>query len=274
MADHYKSPAQLIYELGIEVPKDLDVEAICKYCKADVVYKRLSGCEARLTGYGDRAIITVNSTSRRPRQRFSIGHELGHWMRDRGLVAFACEEGQFVKEWSADNPETRANRYASDLLLPKNLFVPKAHGQPITFATVDTLAADFQTSRTATAIRLVEHGPLPAMLVCTSPEKRQWFVRNPDLPRALWPVDRPGQGTYAHDLLAGSDENEFSGEVDSDQWVTHDKADRYRVYEHSVRSSGGLVLSLVWWRNEKQIIDLDEEEERHAARRADSSWRR
>jgi hypothetical protein len=30
----------------------------------------------------------------------------------------------------------------------------------------------------------------------------------------------------------------------------------------------------VWWKDEKQIIDLDDEEERHAARRSDDSrWR-
>ena len=41
----------------------------------------LTGCEANIIGRGDKAIITINSKSIPGRQRFSAGHELGHWMR-------------------------------------------------------------------------------------------------------------------------------------------------------------------------------------------------
>ena len=64
-------------ELGITCPSEIDIEAIAYY--KDVVVKNeiLTGCEARIIGIGDRAIITVNSHSNIERQRFSIGHELG-----------------------------------------------------------------------------------------------------------------------------------------------------------------------------------------------------
>ena len=38
-------------------------------------------------GSDDRAIITVIARSTPERRRFSAAHELGHWMRDRELVA-------------------------------------------------------------------------------------------------------------------------------------------------------------------------------------------
>ena len=66
----YKSPATLLEELGITEPLDIKIEAIAEYCDATIVYEPLKGCEARILGHGDRAIITVNSTSLRERQRF------------------------------------------------------------------------------------------------------------------------------------------------------------------------------------------------------------
>lgn len=99
--------------------------------------------------------------------RFSAAHELGHWMLDRGrLAAFVCSEKNFINDWSIDNPERRANRFAAELLLPQFLFQPLAKNKEITLKTVRELCAKFQTSLTATAIRLVEFGSFPAMVVC------------------------------------------------------------------------------------------------------------
>ena len=115
----FTNPTELLAELGITEPNELEIEVIAQYCEATVVYKPLKGCAARITGNSDRAIITIDSQSRRERQRFSAAHELGHWMFDRGQVSYlSCEEAVFIQQWSKFNPETRANRYASDLLMP------------------------------------------------------------------------------------------------------------------------------------------------------------
>ena len=135
-----QTPAEILSDLGIREPKDLDIEAIAMHCGALIQYKPLSGCEARIMGLDDSAIITINVNSSPERKRFSGGHELGHWMRDRGTATFQCNEQMFVREWSEDNPEKRANRFAADLLLPAKMFRPLSKDLPITFATVEKLA--------------------------------------------------------------------------------------------------------------------------------------
>lgn len=120
----YKSAAKLLQELGITEPHDIDVEAIAQYCGATIVYEHLEGCAARILGNGDRAIITIDNGTSTGRQRFSAGHELGHWMRDRGKVGFSCTEEVMIREWSAISPERGANDYSADLLLPKSMFTP------------------------------------------------------------------------------------------------------------------------------------------------------
>src|SRR2546427_1959685 len=122
----YIAPDMVLEELGIRDPEDIKIEAIAEHCGATILYERLEGAEARILGYGERAIITVNGAAPRARQRFSGAHELGHWMCDRGKIAFACTDRSFTREWLDDNPERRANQYAAELLLPQKMFSPRA----------------------------------------------------------------------------------------------------------------------------------------------------
>ena len=267
-----KTPAELLEELGIKEPSQLKVEAIAFHCQAIILYEPLTGCEANIVGKGDRAIITVNSNAIPTRQRFSAGHELGHWMKDRGQIAFGCSERQIESEWTVNNPETRANQFASDLLLPTKLFTPLAKSCPITVETARDLGQVFQMSLTATAIKLVRSGSFPAMLVYYESGKRKWFIpSSEDLPKKLWPAQAPDKGTLTSRLLVGEGIQDVGDDVRADKWFEVRNAEQYYVRESCFRNGPDSVITLLWWEEEAQIIDLQEEEERNAARRSD--WR-
>lgn len=259
----YRSPTVLLKELGISEPTEINIEAIAQHCEATIVYEPLEGCAARIIGHGDRAIITVDSRSKRPRQRFSGAHELGHWAWDRGKVGFACTEQMFNLEWSALNPEQRANQYAADLLLPDFMFVPKAAKKDMTFATVEGLAEEFATSLTATAIRLVQHGPFPAIVVCSKHGKRRWFIRGLGIPEILWPREQPKRDTIAYDLNEGKSPSKRPLEIYADSWIDHRGADRYGILEDSIKIGADEVLTLLWWKDERPLIELAEQEEEY-----------
>lgn len=259
---HYLSPPSLLRELGITEPEDIRLEAIAEYCGATIIYEPLRGCAARIVGYGDHAFITVDSKSRLERRRFSAGHELGHWMMDRAKVSsFLCQEKVFATEWSEDNPERRANRYAADLLLPKFMFEPRAKNREISFATVRSLAAEFSTSLTATAIRLIELGSFPAIIVCNEPGRRRWFFRGSDVPDMLRIRQVPGAYTSAYDLLRGSSRIEGPTDIQADGWIEHPDAHRYKIREDSLPIFHNLILSLLWWKDESQLLDINAEDE-------------
>lgn len=265
----YRSPFEILSDLGITEPEDIDIEAIAEDCGATIRYQPLSGCAARIMGYNNRAIITIDTNTPRPRQRFSAGHELGHWMRDRGQVAFQCKKETFVREWSAENPEKRANRFASDLLLPAKMFRTRLHRLPVTFETVRQIADVFCTSLTATAIRLVEYGDLPAILVCNGPRKREWFVTNSEVRSKIYLEGRPQKGSIAEALLRGDRSDMAPHEVRSDAWFDHRNAANHWVHEDSIPVSDGSVLSLLWWKDETQLIEIDNEIEARGAWRSD-----
>jgi len=252
------SADKIIKELGVSEPADIDVEAIAQYCAATILYEKLTGCEARILGNADRAIITVNSDSRRGRQRFSAAHELGHWMRDRNTVGFSCTNALFRSQWGGVNPERGANEFAADLLLPQTIFGRYAYSKPITLQATRELAHKFDTSLAATAIRLVQHGSFPAMVVYLCQGIRKWFVAGPDVPSVLSPRERPSKRTVAWDLMQLASNEPGPTTVQADGWLTHPEAENYELLEDSVRFRDGSILSLLWWKNEKQIIDLIE----------------
>ncbi len=254
----FKPAETVLRELGITAPEDIDIEAIACYCGALVRYRALDGCAARIIGLGDRAIISVDASERiRGRQRFSVAHEIGHWMRDRGKAAF-CQEEDFRRFWGDDyrlNPESLANEYAADLLLPSYLFKPSAKARPVTFDTVRELADKFSTSYTATALRLVQFG-LPAIVACYEMTGRCWYKAGPDVPYFLRPAREVPHETAAFDLLFGGTEYRRPVLADAADWIDHRSSARYSISEHGIKIANDTILVLLWWKDESQISDL------------------
>jgi uncharacterized protein DUF955 len=251
-----RSAAVLLRSLGVTEPADIDVEAIAEHCGCTVRYRHLDGCAARIVGAGDRAIISVDEDSPVGRQRFSVGHELGHWLLDHGQASFECQKSDLRQPWSTVlNPETRANAFAAELIMPEFLMRPMVDGQPITFKTVDAVMNSFQVSRTAAAIRLVQLGSSDSMLVCHGREGRRWFAASRRVEGHLWPFDQLSPETDAHDILHGRAGSGRSQTVDADDWINHPAAVRYTIHEHSVQA-GDVVLSLLWWKDASMVEDL------------------
>jgi hypothetical protein len=51
-----------------------------------------------------------------------------------------------------------------------------------------------------------------------------------------------------------------AGAVQADGWIDHPQSRWYEVHEHSCRISKNGILTLLWWKNEKQLLDLTREE--------------
>jgi hypothetical protein len=241
-------PAEAILRrLGVTEPHEIDLEAIAWYLGARVRYRPLSACEARIVGTASQAIITVNTGASRRRKRFSIGHELGHWHQDRGQLLFCQAEDIGRGGPGTLSRERAADRFASRLLMPDYLFRPMAGASArVTFTTVRTIADAFHTSMTATAIRLVDGGYFVGCLVSHGRHGRKWFTRSPELPERWFPRPDLAAESYAFDVLFGAkDENKFPRRIGADAWFDRWDAERYEVYEQTIRTSDDEILTLV-----------------------------
>src|ERR1700733_2935427 len=89
-------------------------------------YRPLDGCEARIIGRDDQAIITitVNDRGGPRRRRFSLAHEIGHWTHHRGRC-LVCRADD-INRGGENRPlmEKTADRYAANLLMPPYLLRP------------------------------------------------------------------------------------------------------------------------------------------------------
>ncbi len=244
-----RSPAELLAALGITDPADIDVTAIAQHCGATVVAEPLSGCEARVLGYGDHAVITVNAASSPTRQRFSAAHELGHWLADRGRVAHRlCAERELVAVGSGTSPELRANRFAAGLLLPAAMVRAHLRGAPVGLETSRSLAGRFRASLSAAAVRLVELAPVPTLLLCFEPGRSRWkwHFRSATVAKELWPRSLPAAGSAAAALVADASAAGGTSELPGSAWFRHPEAHHLRVREESAAFPGFVLCFLAW----------------------------
>ena len=110
---------------------------------------------------------------------------------------------------------------------------------------------------------------LPAILVCNGPRKREWFVTNSEVRGKIYLEFSPQKGIIAEARLRCDRSEMAPHEVRSDAWFDNRNADNYWIHEDSVPVSDGSVLSLLWWKDEAQLIDIDNEMEARGAWRSD-----
>lgn len=237
-----------IASLGITDPRDLDVDLIAMDASMEVVYEPLKGCEATLIGVGNRAIATVRRSSVRGRERFSVGHELGHWEMHRGR-SFRCRLDEPDQNWASDvNLEKEADIYASHLLMPATMFNPrvKALGRP-GFREIEDLADVFATSVLATCMRLADINKLPVILACyTAQGVRRWHKPAADIPRRWWLRRQLDDDSFAHDLLQGGKAHPSVGKQPAEVWFENPDADRYEMSECCIAGRNGEVVVLLY----------------------------
>lgn len=257
----HKTPAGLWREMGIQSPDEVDIEVMAFFCGARVKYRNLPSCAARIVGKENKAIITVDQNASSERQRFSIAHELGHWVQDRGQVSVSCRASDLTPYRLKDfrnNREAAANRFAVELLMPTHHFKEAVKNKAINIESAATLAAQFRVSLTAAAIRLVELGSFPSIVVCTSANGYKWSWRHPELPLSIRVNRFVSRHSVAQKLhLATELEPPGPTVVDADDWVNYANVEDYVIVEDSVRIGRGSVLTVLWWHDETSLLNCE-----------------
>lgn len=158
----------ILDRLGVVEPP-VPVEELAVKMGLQVVRAPASGSEsAFLIRDSNRVIIGVNSRQSRRRQRFSIGHEIGHWrMHDgRPLIvdhSIRINKRDDVSSAATDSEEIEANAFAAALLMPR-AWVQSLADQYLEYGVndredlVQRLAGVFDVSTEAMRFRLINLG--------------------------------------------------------------------------------------------------------------------
>ncbi len=168
---------QLLIDLGITEPEEIDLEVIACMVGASVRYRPLALGDARIVGLGERAIITIDADASLVRQRFSVAHELGHWHHHRGQ-RLICHGADPADTAATAGAEREADRYAASLLMPRFMVGQVVADLPMTMALVDEVADRFRVSTMAAILRLTDIHTDAFAIVVEEPGGRRWFRRS------------------------------------------------------------------------------------------------
>ncbi|WP_342317199.1 ImmA/IrrE family metallo-endopeptidase [Lysobacter sp. FW306-1B-D06B] len=240
------TPETLLRQLGITSPTQLDLEVIAWHCGLEIQYRPLRGCDARVVGCGDRGLLTIDSRQLEERQRFSIAHELGHWLLHRGQLMMCRSNEIESPSHSAKGFETDADTFAAALLMPAYLFAPAvervARKEP--WAQVRLLSEEFRTSTLATALRMVNLDLWPGWLLSYSKTGRNWYRRSVKAALDTVPCAMLDSRSSAFDIAYGASSAAKPRKVSGDVWFDTYASQRVQLLEHA-RKYGDDVLALV-----------------------------
>lgn len=119
-----------------------------------------TGVSGQITNEEGLYVVRVNRNEARERQRFTIGHEIAHFLLHRTIIDSSpdgIKDNVLYRSGAPERIEYEANRLAADLVMPMALIEKKLSedfGGVVTEATIESLAAAFEVSKAAMEIRL------------------------------------------------------------------------------------------------------------------------
>jgi Zn-dependent peptidase ImmA (M78 family) len=118
------------------------------------------GKSGRIKKEGQEYVITVNRNEARERQRFTIAHELAHFLLHRDIIDRSAEgitDNVLYRSGASEWVEFEANRLAAELIMPtdqvKKILDSEYQGI-VTEAVIENLASRFCVSKTAMELKL------------------------------------------------------------------------------------------------------------------------
>jgi hypothetical protein len=248
-----KQADEILAMYGIDDPVHIRTRDLAYALGVAVRDAPLRGAAARLTRLGNRAVIRVaDQEIYQGRKRFSIAHELGHFVLGHGEGSeIVCSDEDMIASLRDANRESEANAFAGELLLPTALVAKACDVKEVTFDPIRNIADRFRTSLTATALRFVRLCPEMCALVLSKDQRVKWVFKSDD----FWPYIAVGKKldprTLAYDFFRGREMRQAPEEVEAEAWLdTERSGDIEEVVEHAVAMPGlHSVLALIWIRS-------------------------
>jgi len=269
----------LILKAEPDLPIPVPIERICRELDiSEIRSLETAGYEGGLITDTERSegVILVKN-GHRFRQRFTIGHELGHFLIPTHMPdapgRFLCSREDLQLLTAKDNDrrskmEVEANRFASLILMPPPELRKRLGKHPPDLQHLVKLAGEFEVSKQAMSRAYAERHEQLVAIVGTQHGKILWSYRD----RFRFPFIQPRTGDQVpkgsffhrgkHDLNVTSD----FAECLPDNWIEVKRGERApELFEQIYRQHDGYALILL---HLSQMDEEDETEERDLRR----SW--
>lgn len=248
-------PEQLVAEIvrqNPDLPVPVPLEDLAQLAGISKIEAFASdGFEGALIANATKSEGAIFFSSRAPRarQRFTIGHELGHYLLPwHRQLTFQCTaediSARTNKDW-----EIQANQFAAELLMPASLLKRRltALREP-ELAHILALGQEFETSVEMTARRVVELSDYACAVVFSKDDVVRYWARSDYF--APWLCVRKGSRLpAASQSRVPSGDHEEWNELEAHWWLAEPREGEEElpesVFEQTLVQDGGFKVTLL-----------------------------
>jgi Zn-dependent peptidase ImmA (M78 family) len=259
-------------DIDIPVPLEPIAKAVGIF---EIIGQRTDGFEGVLITDSAKSTgsIAYNEASGLKRRRFTIAHELGHYLMPLHGANAQCvktDMGVFATKDASLRREAEANRFAAALLMPRGLFLAAARrlGEPEVQHIV-TLADEYEVSKEAAVRRYVELCDDPCAVIFSRHGVAGHIYKTANLPFISLRYDQPLprqcasiQPTHAPETISECLETEPG------LWFDDTRGFRSAsLYEQFLDQAGGYRMTMLTVDGE-----IDENEDLNEQDELEKSW--
>jgi IrrE N-terminal-like domain len=245
-----------------------DVIEVARELRLKIKEEGLVGCDGVLIRPGgvNRGIIAVRRDIRSAgRKRFTIAHEIGHYVLpghdEDGAI---CRPGD-IEGWGngASEKERQADDFAAEFLLPAAVVSSRIVAKSSSLESIELIADVCGTSLAASAWRYCDLTSEQCAIVWSENGKVAWTKASLDFPFFIQ-RGKPVEGrSYASNCFRDENVPVHPESVPADAWIdSTNLVDGARIYEESrALPSYGSVLTLLWIKgNIQKKTEYDDDE--------------
>jgi Zn-dependent peptidase ImmA (M78 family) len=194
----------LLTKIKVGSPQEIDLEVLA-YAAGELLIEEggLNTAEGRIVASpGAGGIIRVKTGLNPGRTRFTVAHEIGHYVLHPLIPHDRQHTARDFTIWNDASEEAEANVFAAELLMPEFLFKPNTRGKIPSLRLLDSLAEEFKCSLMATTFQYVHYTNEQVALVVSDGGTISWVKRAKNFwPRILMGKIQPHSA--AGELLSG-----------------------------------------------------------------------
>jgi Zn-dependent peptidase ImmA (M78 family) len=232
--------------------------------------------------------ILVNGNAQEERRRFTIGHELGHFLIPRHKPQgdrFLCSRAD-MRQWDRQQQdayakmEVEANEFAALLLMPPPLLSKElAKFRDPLIDQIIQVASDFNVSKEAAARAYAQYHEQPVAAVVTKDGRIDRIYKNVRFPRlSVWIGQPAPKGSALLTLPRSSAGPSKLVQSSPEQWLETEWGVKMpELYEQVLHQREGYALTLLWAELTLENEDEDRDEDRTSKERfrdRQGGWRR
>lgn len=249
--DARRAARALLYRFGITAAEHVRIEAIAKRLGVRIVETQLDGAQAQLVRNGREVIIYVaDRVTDVAARRFSIAHELGHFVlaHPPAPAAQLCQPHAWkrrIENRLERDHEREANAFASEILMPHSLVQKRCEVSPVDLGVPWEIARDFSVSILASARRFAELSSERCIAVFSAKGVVQWRHPSATFTRDVPPGKRLDRDSVAYDFFVKGVLDDRPQPIPACAWL--ETSAEVEIIEHSICSrEHKTVLSLLW----------------------------